>query len=197
MREEGLTNEAALEGYFIRRVEKIVNAHHRRLIGWSEIRTGGLAPSATVMDWVGGATEAATSGHDVVMSPLADCYFDHYQSLDHTKEPYAIGGYLPLRQVYSFEPMPAGLAEPFQHHILGAQANVWTEYMPNFKHVQYMVFPRLCALSEVDWSPRSARNWDDFSRRVRVDCLRLDQLGVNHRPLPDRFEETMVEPKQN
>jgi hexosaminidase len=136
-----LTKESELEGYFIRRVEKIVNAHHRRLVGWSEIRQGGLAANATVMDWVGGAVEAATSGHDVVMSPLADCYFDHYQSLDHSKEPHAIGGYLPLHQVYAFEPMPTNLPAAYQQHILGAQANVWTEYMPSFKHVEYMVFP--------------------------------------------------------
>jgi hexosaminidase len=183
MREEGLTKESELEGYFIRRVEKFINAHHRRLVGWSEIREGGLAANATVMDWVGGATEAATAGHDVVMSPLADCYFDHYQSLDHSKEPFAIGGYLPLRQVYEFEPIPKDLAPEYQGHILGAQANVWTEYMPSFKHVQYMVFPRLFALAEVAWSPKTSRNWDDFSRRARVDCLRLDELGVNHRAL--------------
>lgn len=141
MKQEGLSKESDLEGYFIRRVEKIVNAHHRRLVGWSEIREGGLAANATVMDWVGGATEAATAGHDVVMSPLADCYFDHYQSLDQSKEPHAIGGYLPLHQVYNFEPMPTNLPAAYQQHILGAQANVWTEYMPNFKHVEYMVFP--------------------------------------------------------
>ena len=196
MREQGLTNENELEGYFIRRVEKIVNAHHRRLVGWSEIRQGGLAPSATVMDWVGGAIEAAMSGHDVVMSPLADCYFDHYQSLDHSTEPHAIGGYLPLHQVYSFEPLPVKLPPQFQQHILGAQANVWTEYMPSFKHVQYMVFPRLCALAEVDWSPKESRNWDDFARRVRTDCLRLDQLGVNHRGLSSVGDETMADREQ-
>jgi hexosaminidase len=196
MREQGLTKESELEGYFIRRVEKIVNAHHRRLVGWSEIRQGGLAANATVMDWVGGAVEAATAGHDVVMSPLADCYFDHYQSLDHSTEPRAIGGYLPMQQVYAFEPMPANLPAAYQQHILGAQANVWTEYMPSFKHVQYMVFPRLAALSEVVWSPKAAHNWDDFSRRVRSDCLRLDRLRVNHRPLSTTPEEPPTEPAQ-
>jgi hexosaminidase len=194
MRQEGLTKESELEGYFIRRVEKIVNAHHRRLVGWSEIRQGGLAANATVMDWVGGATEAATAGHDVVMSPLADCYFDHYQSLDLTQEPHAIGGYLPLQQVYAFEPVPTNLPASYQQHILGAQANVWTEYMPSFKHVQYMVFPRLCALAEVDWSPKASRQWDDFSRRVRIDCLRLDQLGVNHRAVSSIAEEPQPDP---
>jgi hexosaminidase len=194
MRQEGLTKESELEGYFIRRVEKIVNAHHRRLVGWSEIRQGGLAANATVMDWVGGAVEAATAGHDVVMSPLADCYFDHYQSQNQAKEPHAIGGYLPLHQVYAFEPIPTNLPASYQQHILGAQANVWTEYMPSFEHVEYMVFPRLCALAEVDWSPKASRNWDDFSRRVRIDCLRLDQLGVNHRAVSATAEEPLADP---
>jgi hexosaminidase len=194
MRQQGLTNASELEGYFIRRVEKIVNAHGRRLVGWSEIRQGGLAANATVMDWVGGATEAATSGHDVVMSPLADCYFDHYQSLDHSKEPYAIGGYLPLEQVYAMEPIPTNLPAVYQQHILGAQANIWTEYMPNFKHVEYMAFPRLCALAEVDWSPKASRQWEDFSRRVRIDCLRLDQLGVNHRAVSAKSAGPMPDP---
>jgi hexosaminidase len=194
MRQEGLAKESELEGYFIRRVEKILDAHHRRLVGWSEIRQGGLAANATVMDWVGGAVEAATAGHDVVMSPLADCYFDQYQSLQTNKEPRAIGGYLPLQQVYAFEPMPANLPASYQEHILGAQANVWTEYMPNFKHVEYMVFPRLCALAEVDWSPKASRQWEDFARRVRVDCLRLDALGVNHRPLSTMEQSPAADP---
>jgi hexosaminidase len=194
MRQQGLTHESELEGYFIRRVEKILDAHHRRLVGWSEIRQGGLAADATVMDWVGGAVEAATAGHDVVMSPLADCYFDHYQSLDHAREPAAIGGYLPLQQVYALEPVPTNLPASCQARILGAQANVWTEYMPSFKHVEYMVFPRLCALAEVDWSPKASRQWEDFCRRARVDGLRLDQLGVNHRPLSMPGEDTAADP---
>lgn len=183
MREQGLKKESELESYFIRRMETFINAHHRNLVGWSEIREGGLAANATVMDWVGGAVEAATAGHDVVMSPLADCYFDHYQSVDHSTEPYAIGGYLPLSQVYSFEPIPTHLPAAFQSHILGGQANVWTEYMGSFRHVEYMVFPRLCALAEVDWSPKEARNWEDFVRRAKIDCQRLDRLGVNHRAI--------------
>jgi hexosaminidase len=196
MRREGFTKESELEGYFIRRIETFVNAHDRRLIGWSEIREGGLAANATVMDWVGGATEAAEAGHDVIMSPLADCYFDHYQSTDHSKEPYAIGGYLPLRQVYGYEPIPANLPAPYQSHILGAQANVWTEYMPSLQHVEYMMFPRLCALAEVDWSPKSSRDWDDFSRRVRVDCARLDLAGVNHHDVPGMVVDPMVQARK-
>ena len=178
---EGLKNGKELESYFIRRVEKIVNAHGHTLIGWSEIREGGLAQNAAVMDWIGGAVEAARAGHDVVMTPLKDCYLDHYQSQDQSNEPHAIGGYLPLNEVYAFEPMPANLEPQYQSHILGAQGNCWTEYMPSLKHVEYMVFPRLCALSEVVWSPKDARNWDDFTQRLQVDLRRLDELGVNYR----------------
>jgi len=190
MREQGLKRENELESFFIRRVEKFINAHQRNLIGWSEIREGGLATNAAVMDWVGGAVEAASADHDVVMSPLADCYFDHYQSEDHATEPYAIGGYLPLRQVYAFEPMPAKLALEYQGHILGAQANVWTEYMPSLKHVEYMIFPRLCALAEVDWSPGVSRNWDDFTRRLGMHYARLDGLGINYRHAAATERET-------
>src|SRR6185295_9339215 len=107
MKQEGLKRDLELESYFIRRVEKMVNARHHSLIGWSEIREGGLAQNAAIMDWAGGAVEEATAGHDVVMSPLEECYFDHYQSSDLTKEPHAIGGYLPLEKVYGFEPLPA------------------------------------------------------------------------------------------
>ncbi len=181
MKEEGLTKEIELESYFIRRIEKFVNAHQKNLIGWSEIRDGGLAANAAVMDWVGGAVEAAGAGHDVVMSPLNDCYFDHYQSQNHSTEPYAIGGYLPLRQVYEFEPVPAKLPAKDQPHILGAQANVWTEYMPSLTHVEYMVFPRLCALSEVVWSPKDSRNWSDFAHRLQNHYGRLQELGINYR----------------
>jgi hexosaminidase len=181
MKREGMKKEMELESYFIRRIEKFLNAHNRSLIGWSEIREGGLSENAAVMDWVGGAVEAASAGHDVVMSPLKDCYFDHYQSENHSTEPHAIGGYLPLSQVYAFEPMPANLAPEYQKHILGAQANVWTEYMPSLKHVEYMIFPRACALAEVVWSPKASRNWDDFSRRLQAQYGRLDAIGINYR----------------
>lgn len=181
LKQEGLKSDIELESYFIRRMEKFINSRQKNLIGWSEIREGGLAENAAIMDWVGGAVEAATAGHDVVMSPLNDCYFDHYQSRDHSTEPHSIGGYLPLEQVYAFDPMPAKLPAQFQWHILGAQANVWTEYIPNFKHVQYMIFPRICALAEVVWSPKSSRNWEDFQQRMQSQYRRLDELGINYR----------------
>jgi hexosaminidase len=180
---ENLKDEHELQGYFIRRIEKIVNAHGKQLIGWSEIREGGLAPSATLMDWKGGGAESAASGHDIVMSPTKYCYFDHYQSTNHTIEPKAIGGFLPLERVYEFEPVPQGLAPEFQSHVLGAQANLWTEYIPNLRQVEYMMFPRLGALSEVDWSPKGARDWQDFRVRTALNEKRLDIMGVNYRPL--------------
>lgn len=181
LKEAGLTNANQIESYFIRRMEKFINAKGHNLIGWSEIREGGLAQNAAVMDWIGGAVEAASAGHDVIMSPNADCYLDHYQSQDHSTEPRAIGGYLPLSQVYGFEPMPAKLTSQYQSHILGAQGNIWTEYIPSFKNVEYMAYPRACALAEVTWSPKESRNWDDFMRRLQVHAQRLDELGVNYR----------------
>jgi hexosaminidase len=181
MKQEGLKTEHELQSYFIRRIEKFINSKGRNLIGWSEIREGGLAQNAAVMDWIGGAVEAATDGHEVVMSPTSNCYFDFYQSQDQSTEPRAIGGFLPLSKVYAFEPIPAKLPEQFHHHILGAQGNIWTEYIPSLKHVEYMAFPRLAALSEVAWSPKAARNYDDFTRRLEADYQRLDRMGVNYR----------------
>jgi hexosaminidase len=181
MKQEGLKNEHELQSYFVRRIEKFINAQGRNLIGWSEIREGGLAQNAVVMDWIGGAVEAASAGHDVVMSPTGYCYLDYYQSTNHATEPKAIGGFLPLSKVYSFEPIPEKLATEFQLHILGAQGNLWTEYIPNFKQAQYMIFPRLCALAEVAWSPQTSRNWEDFTRRLQTQFQRFDQLGVNYR----------------
>jgi len=181
IKREGLKDESQLESHFIRRMEKFINAHGHTLIGWSEIREGGLAESAVVMDWIGGATEAATNGHDVVMSPLDDCYLDHYQSPDPASEPRAIGGYLPLEQVYRFDPVPTNLPARSASHILGAQGNLWTEYVESFPYVEYMAFPRLCALAEATWSPVSVRDWPDFQRRLQVHARRLDQLGLNYR----------------
>jgi hexosaminidase len=180
---EHLKDAHELQAYFTRRIEKIVNAHGKSLIGWSEIREGGLASSAALMDWIGGGAESAASGHDVVMSPTKFCYFDHYQSTNRATEPKAIGGFLPLKQVYQFEPMPEKLAADLQPHVLGGQANLWTEYVPNLRQVEYMMFPRLGALSEVDWSPHDARNWDDFKARTAVNEKRLELMNVNFRPL--------------
>ena len=183
IKHEGLKNEKELQSYFIRRIEKIVNADGKSIIGWSEIREGGLAPSAALMDWIGGGAASAESGHDVVMTPTKFCYFDHYQSTNRTAEPVAIGGYLPLSRVYQFEPVPGGLPAQFQSHVLGGQANLWTEYIPNLRQVEYMMFPRLEALSEVDWSPKAQRNWGDFQTRATYNESRLEAMGINYRAL--------------
>jgi hexosaminidase len=164
---EGLKDEQELQSYFVRRVEKILAAKGKRLVGWDEILEGGLPPRATVMSWRGteGGIAAAQAGHDVVMSPTSHCYFDYYQG-DPSYEPLGIGGDIPLRKVYSFEPVPEVLSEAEAAHILGGQANLWTEYVSNGRHAEYMALPRLAALAEVVWTPEARRSWDDFAARV-------------------------------
>ena len=183
MKREGLKNEEELQSWFIRRIEKVVSAHGRTMIGWSEILQGGLAQNATVMDWIGGATEAARAGHDVVMTPTAYCYFDFYQSDNHATEPKAAawGGPLTLSKVYSFDPMPTNLPPQLESHILGTQGNLWTERVPSLKHAEYMIFPRECALAEVTWSSEAWRNWDNFMRRLHIHEQWLEEIGVNYR----------------
>jgi hexosaminidase len=182
MKREGLKDEHELQSYFIRRVEKMLNARGRRLIGWDEILEGGLAPDATVMSWRGteGGIAAAKQGHDVIMTPNSHLYFDHYQG-DPATEPLAIGGNSPLQKVYSFDPLPPDLSPSEAQHILGAQANVWTEYIATSAHVEYMVFPRLLALSEVVWTPAALRNWVSFQARLPTRLRELARLGVNYR----------------
>ncbi|MGH7541733.1 MAG: family 20 glycosylhydrolase, partial [Gemmatimonadota bacterium] len=186
MRREGLDTEEALQGWFIRRIERFLSAHDRRLIGWDEILEGGLAPDAIVMSWRGveGGIQAARQGHDVIMTPTSHAYFDYYQSEDPGQEPLANGGVLPLERVYAFEPVPDALTPGEARHVLGPQANVWTEYMKTAERVEYMVFPRLLAMAEVAWSPRGARDLDDFLRRLPAQLRRLDALGVAYR-IPD------------
>lgn len=179
---EGLADEHELQSYFIRRIESFLRSHGRRLIGWDEILEGGLAPDATVMSWRGteGGVEAARQGHDVVMTPTSHMYFDYYQA-DPAEEPLAIGGLITLEDVYEFEPVPDSLSWKEGQHILGAQANVWTEYMKTTQYVEYMLYPRLLALSEVVWSPKDQRDWDSFSRRLPAQFELLDRYGVNYR----------------
>ena len=181
MKKEGLKDEFELQSYFIKRIEKYVNARGRRIIGWDEILEGGLAPNATVMSWQGikGGIEAAEEGHDVVMAPTSHVYLDYYQG-DPESEPLAIGGNLPLEKVYSFEPTPEELDEEEAKHILGAQANLWTEYIPTGEKAEYMVFPRACALAELVWTPKEAKDFEDFSSRLEFHLGRLDDLGVNY-----------------
>ena len=147
----------------------------------AEIAASGVTTNAAVMDWQGGAVEAASSGHDVVMSPTKFVYLDYYQSTNHSTEPHAIGGFMPLKKVYQFEPIPAKLAPEFQSHILGGQCNLWTEYVASLPHAEYMIWPRACALAEATWSSKESRDWEDFQRRLQVDEARLGELGVNYR----------------
>lgn len=162
------TAEERLQSYFISFAEKVINDRGRRMIGWDEILEGGLAPNATVMSWRGmaGGIEAAKLGHDVVMTPNSHLYFDYYQSTDVERDPLAIGGYNPVSRVYELEPVPAVLTEAQRKHIIGVQANLWTEYVPMFSHVQFMVLPRMAALSEVQWMQPDKKCYDDFLMRL-------------------------------
>lgn len=184
LKELGLKDEHELQSYFIRRMDGFLTSKGRRLIGWDEILEGGLAPGATVMSWRGvkGGITAAKSGHDVVMAPTTYTYLDYYQSQDPGELP-AIGGFLPLETVYAFEPIPEDLTAEESRHVLGAQAQIWTEYLPTPGHVEYMAFPRLIALSEVTWSPKERKNYPDFLARLGVHEERLQYLNVNFRPI--------------
>lgn len=162
------TKEERLQSYVIHEAEEFLNSKGRKMIGWDETLEGGLAPNATVMSWRGeaGGIEAAKQHHDVVMTPNTYLYFDYYQSKDTETEPMAIGGYLPMERVYSYEPMPKSLSPEEQKYIVGVQANLWTEYIPDFKQVQYMVLPRMAALSESQWCAPEKKNYEAFLQRV-------------------------------
>jgi len=176
-------DEHELQSWFIRQMDTFLTARKRRLIGWDEILEGGLADNATVMAWRGveHAVTAARMGRDAVLAPTSHTYFDYYQSQDKANEPLAIGGFLPLERVYGWEPMPSALEPEFRKHILGVQGQVWTEYLPNPKAVEYMAFPRASALSEVAWTPADRRSLDDFLARLPAHLERLRVLDVNFR----------------
>jgi len=190
---EGLDGEHGLQSWFIRRIESFLNENGRRLIGWDEILEGGLAPNATVMSWRGmiGGIEAAQQGHDVIMTPTNYAYFDFYQA-DPETEPLAMnwaGFTIPLDTVYAFEPIPAELSTSEAVHILGAQANVWTEYISTPEYVEYMVYPRALALSEVVWTVPERRNLDSFYKRMVGNLPHLESMGVNYR-IPESRDGT-------
>jgi hexosaminidase len=207
IRREGLADEEALQSYFVRRIEGFLVAHGRRLIGWDEILEGGLAPEATVMSWrgVAGGIEASRQGHDVIMTPTDHAYFDYYQG-DPATEPLAIGGFVPLDSVYAFEPVPKELTPEQSVHVLGGQGSLWTEYIPTPAQAEYMILPRLLALSEVLWSPREARSWTRLVARLPAHFTRLDELrvayrvpepgglGWHHRVLEDRIRVAIRSP---
>jgi hexosaminidase len=181
IKSKNLKDEHGLQSYFIARMEKYINSKGKQIIGWDEILEGGLAPNATVMSWRGisGAVTAAKQHHDVILTPGSHCYFDHYQSTKED-EPLAIGGFLPLEKVYSFNPIPEELTAEEAKYVLGAQGNVWTEYMQTSKQVEYMAFPRMIALSEVVWSSNEHKNFENFRNRLEFYQQRLDARDVNY-----------------
>jgi hexosaminidase len=178
--DNNLKDEHGLQSYFIQRIEKYINGKGKKIIGWDEILEGGLAPNATVMSWRGeeGGIEAAKQNHEVIMTPGSYLYFDQPQ--EKKKDSLTIGGYLPIRKVYSYEPQPGVLDHAQKQKIIGAQANVWTEYMSNESKVEYMIFPRLAAISEVLWTPAPLRDWQSFEKRLRMQCKRYDLWKVNY-----------------
>jgi hexosaminidase len=188
MQENGLKDEHELQSYFIRKMDEFLTSKQRKLIGWDEILEGGLSPNATVMSWRGekGGIEAAEQNHFVVMSPGSHCYFDHYQGKNRD-EPLAIGGHTSLEKVYHYQPIPKELAKDKQHYVLGAQGNLWTEYIPTWQQLEYMAFPRAIALSQVLWSENRPK-YEDF----------LWTLEQKHFPLLERknvhFSRTHLKP---
>jgi hexosaminidase len=181
MKAEGLRSENELQSFFVQRMEKFLNENGKKLIGWDEILEGGLAPNAAIMSWRGekGGIAAAKEHHFVVMTPGEYCYLDHYQA-DPKNEPLAIGGYLPLKKVYSYEPIPASLTEEESKYVMGAQGNVWTEYMKTPQQVEYMVYPRAAALAEAVWSPKGPKDFENFkSRLIRLTKF-YDIFGINY-----------------
>lgn len=185
IRELGLKDEHELQSWFIRQMDTFLTRKGRRMIGWDEILEGGLADGATVMSWRGtaGGIAAAKANHDVVMTPGSHTYFDHYQSRDRAGEPIAIGGFTPIDSAYAFEPVPGELTPEQQKHILGAQAQLWTEYILDAKHVEYMAYPRLTALSEGLWSQKERKDFGNFMQRLPEHLKRLDAMDVNYRRL--------------
>ena len=181
MKKEKLKDENELQSYFIQRMEKFLISKGRKMIGWDEILEGGLAPEATVMSWRGeaGGIEAAKMGHDVVMTPGSPCYFDHYQA-GPEGEPMAIGGFNTLQKVYDYEPIPAELKEEQTQYVLGAQANVWTEYITTPEYLEYMVLPRMLALAEVVWTPASQKDWTSFNLRLQNQFRAFEQKGLRY-----------------
>jgi hexosaminidase len=177
---ESLKDEHQLQSYFIQRMEKYLNDKGRTLIGWDEILEGGLAPNAVVMSWRGEkrGIAAAKQKHFVIMTPGKPVYFDHTQSKK--EDSVTIGGYNPLESVYAYEPVPKELKKDDAKYVMGAQANLWTEYIKHPAKVEYMIFPRLSALSEVLWSPKEKKNWKDFEKRLQLQFKRYDLWKANY-----------------
>ena len=185
IKELGVGDEHGLQSWFIRQMDAFLTRHGRRLVGWDEILEGGLAENAVVMSWRGtkGGIDAARAGHDVVMAPTSNTYLDYAQSKDLSREPIGQSAVLPIETVYAYEPLPDELEPQFTKHVLGAQAQLWTEYMATPKDVEYMAYPRLSALAEVVWTPRERKDYAAFTARLAAHAERLRALDVNFRPL--------------
>ena len=193
MRRNGMKDVDELQSYMIHRAEEFLISKGRKLIGWDEILEGGLAPEATVMSWRGeeGGIKSARMGHDVVMTPGGYMYFDFYQA-DPKTQPYAIGGYTPIKRAYSYNPVPMdSLTAEESKHILGVQANTWTEYIKDEKHLEYMMFPRALAVAEIGWTPQEDRSWEDFKPRMNANIPVLQRMGIHTFTLSDEIETTM------
>lgn len=194
MKKNGLKNVDELQSYMIHRIDEFITSKGRKLVGWDEILEGGVSPNAIVMSWQSemGGIRAARMGHDVIMTPNHYLYLDYYQA-DAKTQPFAIGGYTPVKRVYSYNPVPADSLNAGQmKHIIGVQANLWTEFVPDEAHVEYMTFPRLLALAEVAWTPQNLREWQDFKPRMNVHVNQLREKGVNAFPLSDELDVSMV-----
>lgn len=199
IKEKGLKDEHELQSYFVQRIEKFVNSKGRKIIGWDEILEGGLAPNAAVMSWRGtsGGVAAAKQKHFVVMTPGSHCYFDHYQG-DPKNEPLAIGGYTTVDKVYSFNPTPTELTPEESQYILGAQANLWTEYIEDYAKVEYMIFPRMIAMSEVLWGTSNPDQFKNFQARMLQQFATLDQKGIHYsKAIFEVTSKTMPAPQGN
>ncbi|MDX9902902.1 MAG: family 20 glycosylhydrolase [Bacteroidales bacterium] len=184
-----LKDEHELQSYFVKRIESFLTSRGKKIIGWDEILEGGIADNAAVMSWRGhaGGIQAANMGHDVVMTPHSFVYLDYYQS--EYNEPLSIGGMLPMEKVYSIDIMPPEIAEEKRKHIIGAQTNLWTEYIADEKHAEYMIFPRLAALAEALWTPLERLDYDDFTQRMAAHYARYDAMNINYRvPYPTGYE---------
>lgn len=180
MKREGLKNASELQSYCIHRIEKFINSKGRKLIGWEEILEGGLAPKATVMTWMSekGAIQAAKSSHYAIMTPSAYCYFDSYQDAP-MSQPEAVGGLLPLKKVYSYNPIPQELTSEESRYILGVQGNVWTEYIPTTEYAEYMIYPRILAIAESGWTSLNMKCWDRFRKEALKKVAWLQKQGYH------------------
>jgi hexosaminidase len=176
------TAEQKLQSYTISRVEKFLNEHGRSIIGWDETLEGGIAPNATIMSWRGteGGITAAKAGHDAIMTPRLFCYFDYWQGTDKDKEPLSPWRHIPVEKAYSYEPFEEGLTQEEKEHIIGVQANLWTEYIKTPEHAEYMVLPRMDALSEVQWTEQGRKDYDDFLSRLQKMRAIYDKAGYNY-----------------